>query len=94
MWTMNDIVTIQYRHGHTYRIVFDDGLEGDVDFSEYIGRGPVFERFADLAFFRQARVEGGTIAWPNGADVAPETVYEKLERAGEIGQAKAPGNAQ
>lgn len=81
MWKLNDVTRIAYRGGHVYRITFDDGLEGEVDFSEYIGRGPIFEAFADLDFFQQARVEGGTITWPNGADIAPETLYEKIENA-------------
>jgi hypothetical protein len=70
-----------YREGYVYHIVFDDGLKGDLDLSEYVGRGPVFEPLQDLAFFQQARIEGGTISWPNGADIAPEALYEKLERA-------------
>jgi hypothetical protein len=81
MWKLNDVTAIEYRGGYVYRVRFDDGLEGEVDFSEYVGRGPVFEAFADLAFFKKARIEGGTIAWPNGADIAPETLYERIETA-------------
>jgi hypothetical protein len=79
MWELNEITAIEYRQGYIYHIVFDDGLEGELDFSEYVGSGPVFEPLTDLDFFRQARIEGGTISWPNGADIAPETLYEKLE---------------
>lgn len=81
MWQLNDVTSIEYRQGYVYHIVFDDGIEGDVDFSEYIGKGPVFEPLRDLSFFRKARIEGGTICWPNGADIAPETLYEKIESA-------------
>jgi len=36
MWDMNEVKTIDYRFGYVYRVVFDDGVEGDVDFSEYL----------------------------------------------------------
>jgi len=81
MWDFNEVTAIEYRKGYVFHVSFDDGLEADVDFSEYVGRGPVFEPLRDLSYFRQARIEGGTIAWPNGADVAPETLYEKVETA-------------
>jgi len=81
MWKLNDVVRIEYRGGRVFHVVFDDGLEGDMDFAGYPGRGPIFEPLKNPAFFKQATIEGGTIAWPNGADIAPETLYEKIEQS-------------
>jgi hypothetical protein len=61
---------------------FADGVEGEVDLSRFLGCGPVFAPLADEEFFRQLRVEAGTIAWPNGADIAPERLYELLVGTG------------
>ena len=78
MWNMKDVIKINYRHSYIFHVVFDAGVSGDADFHEYIEKGPIFApiKSKDL-FIKRAVIEGGTISWPNGADVAPETLYEK-----------------
>lgn len=81
MWDMNEVTKVEYRREYVYHIRFDDAVEGELDFSDYLSKGPVFEALKDRTLFSKAKVEGGTIAWPNGADIAPETLYEKITHA-------------
>lgn len=81
MWSLNDVVLIEYKEGYRYLVEFDDGMRGIVDFSSYLEHGPVFQALTDMAIFRAATIEGGTIAWPNGVDIAPETLYDKVSES-------------
>ncbi len=81
MWDCNRVTRLEYRSGYSYFVGFDDGLSAVLDFAEYPNYGGVFAPLRSLEFFRQAHIEGGSIAWPNGADIAPETLYMKCEQA-------------
>jgi hypothetical protein len=61
---------------HRLRLSFDDGLAGDVEFGDD-DWGGVFDPLKDPAYFAQVQLdqELGTIVWPNGADIAPETLH-------------------
>jgi Protein of unknown function (DUF2442) len=73
-----NVVRAEHRGGHSILLTFNDGLERVVDFSRWI-RGPIFEPLQDPEYFRRFFIEGGTVVWPNGADIAPETLYEQAK---------------
>lgn len=62
---------------YTLRLEFNDGATRDVDLSGEL-HGEVFEPLKEIEYFRSVAVnpETGTIEWPNGADFAPEFLYE------------------
>ena len=77
---MADVIEVRYVPDYTVWIKFDDGTEGEVDISLSF-RGPVFEPLHEVEYFKQVRVNPdiGTIVWPNCADVAPETLYGRMQ---------------
>jgi hypothetical protein len=69
------VIRAEYRGGYTIHLTFNDGVERMVDFAGWL-EGPMFEPLKDTGYFQRFFLEGGTVTWPNGADVAPETLYE------------------
>jgi hypothetical protein len=76
-----DITGVEVVADHKLRLTFADGTVGDVDFADHEWRG-VLEPLRDPAFFGEVRVdaESGSVAWPNGVDLAPEPLYEEARR--------------
>jgi hypothetical protein len=72
------VVKAEYRGDFKIRLSFSDGVQGTVDFADWL-KGPVFEPLHDRAYFVRFFVEGGTVTWPNGADIAPETLHERAK---------------
>ena len=71
------VSAVSYLEAYRIRVEFDDGAVKEVDLREEL-YGEVFEPLKDVEFFKQVRVnsETNTIEWPNGADFAPEFLYE------------------
>jgi hypothetical protein len=63
------------------RLEFEDGTQKEIDLAPYL-RGPIFEPMrTDPAVFRVVKIEGGTIAWANGADIDPDVLRYNLKPA-------------
>jgi hypothetical protein len=73
------VTEVRHVRGHVLWLRFSDGTAGEVDLASEL-RGEVFEPLADVSFFAQVRLdrELHTIAWPNGADLAPEFLFERV----------------
>jgi len=68
------VIRAEYRGGHRIHMTFNDNSEKTIDFRQWL-EGPVFEPLKKPSYFRRFFLDGGTVAWPNGADIAPETLY-------------------
>ena len=68
---------VEYLEEYLLRLKFNDGTVKDVNLEDEL-YGTVFEPLKNLSLFRQVRVnpETNTIEWSNGADFAPEFLYE------------------
>lgn len=73
------VVAAEHVRGFVLRVSFQDGTEKLIDFKQWL-EGPVFVPLKDVKYFRRFLIDGGTVAWPNGADIAPETLYEAASK--------------
>jgi uncharacterized protein DUF2442 len=74
-----DITTAEVVSHGVLRLTFADGLSGEVNVLDRM-RGPVFEDARTPDGFARVKpdAETGTVVWPGGADLAPDTLYERV----------------
>ncbi len=71
------ITQVQVVGPHELALTFDNGASRRVNLANEL-YGQVFEPLRDPAYFAQVSIDprSGTITWPNGADFAPDFLYE------------------
>ena len=75
---MEKVVFVEALDDFQLHVRFDDDLEGVIDCKDTL-YGSVFEPLKDPAFFAQVSIdEFGTVCWPNGADLAPDAMHQRL----------------
>jgi hypothetical protein len=77
-----DVTAVEVRYHRVLRLTFENGEVRDIDLAPMLW-GPAFESLADDAVFNQVKIdpEGGTITWPNGADISAHTLYRESNPA-------------
>ena len=72
-----NLKSAEYVDSYRLRLTFSDGKVGDIDLASELW-GEMFEPLKNLELFKSFKVdqELGTIVWPNGADFAPEFLYQ------------------
>lgn len=95
-----DVVSASYRGEYRIEVVFEDGANGIVDFSKYLSKGGVFDKFKNMDFFKSFQIneELGVLTWENEIDIAPETLYaeatgEQLPNWMDTQETQPPNNA-
>jgi hypothetical protein len=85
------VTKAKYVRDYLIKVKFNDGTKKLIDFEAWL-TGPIFRPLKSKDYFKKFFIDGPTIAWPNGADIARETLYSaagvktnsdsKLRRAG------------
>lgn len=64
-------------------VTFHDGTAGVVDLSAVTSGSDlgIYEPLKDPQYFAQARIELGTVTWPNGADLDPAWMHDQIRQS-------------
>ena len=73
------VVSVKADDKYCLSVVFSNGESGIYRCAHLLDFG-VFKELKDLSYFKRARVEDGTVAWPNEQDICPDTVYLDSEK--------------
>jgi Protein of unknown function (DUF2442) len=74
------LVDAKYIADYKIHVTFNNGEQKNIDLKDHIW-GEIFEPLKNKDFFKDFSLNPFTIEWPNGADFAPEFLYQ-------IGQSK------
>lgn len=75
---MPRVVTVRPLNDYRLEIRFEDGTAGIISLADQLF-GPMFEPLRDWQMFCQVTIDPyGAVCWPNGADLAPDALYQRI----------------
>lgn len=80
------VVSVSTKSDLRLQVTFVDGTTGEVDLKKFLNdanvRGTVFEPLRDPVAFSKVKVVMGAVQWANGADLAPDAMYDAIKSQG------------
>lgn len=76
-----DVIAFEILPDYKIKVTLSTGKTGIFDVTPYLDKG-IFVELKDYNYFKRARIEYGTIVWPNEQDFSPETIEIKMEETG------------
>lgn len=73
-----DVIHFEILTDYRIEVTLSNGKRGIFDVKPYLDRG-VFKQLKDYNYFKRARIEFGTLTWPNEQDFSPETIEIKMQ---------------
>lgn len=75
----NLIWVVKAKHIENFKIHFEfnDGISGIIDLKDHLDK-PIFQELKSIEYFKHFQLGSWTIEWPNGADIAPEFLYNLI----------------
>jgi len=82
---MIKIVHAKHRNDYTIEVEFSDGSVGDCDLAPTLARESSLTRsLRDPAQFNRFFIDLGALCWPNGLELSPAALYQRLREAGAL----------
>lgn len=78
----SEVAALQVTGPHRLSLRFRDGYVSELDFAGYGNDGgPLRRALSDPALFAEAFIAYGIVSWPNGYDIAPETLRRYAQQS-------------
>jgi len=74
-----DVIDFEILPDYRIKVTLSNGKKGIFDVTPYLEKG-IFAELKDYTYFKRARIEFGTIVWPNEQDFSPDTIEMKMEK--------------
>lgn len=74
------VIDAKYLGNYKIKVTFDNGEKKIADFYKWL-KGEIYRPLKEEKYFKKFFLDGWSLSWPNGADIAPETLYHESDPA-------------